>query len=53
MRVFIKGQEVVFDDEKGSVIDITTSQLVDMFCILSNIVKEDNSILFKTIEFTV
>ena len=53
MRVFILGQSVEFNDEKGNVINITKQQLSEMIRILNVATREDGEILFKTLEFTV
>lgn len=53
MRVFIKDNKATFDSETGAIISITTDQLIEMFRILSLAVKEDDGILFETLEFTV
>jgi len=53
MRVLIKGDEVIFDDETGNRITIRTNQLVEMIRLLKVCSNQDGRIIFETLEFIV
>lgn len=53
MRVSIGGREVIFDDDIDIEVRMTTDQLLEMHRILCLAIKEDNGLLFETVEFTV
>lgn len=53
MKVSIQGQVVMLIDEQGTTITISTDQLLEMFRLLCIAVKEDDGLLFETLEFTV
>ena len=53
MRVLIKGTAVIFSDDQGHDITITTDQLLEFLRILNISFRDDGSTVFETLEFTV
>ncbi len=53
MKVSIQDKAVMFIDEEGTTITITTHQLQEIFRLLCLAYKGDEGLLFETLEFTV
>jgi len=53
MKVSIRNNIVILDDDKGNDIHITTDQLLEMLRILDITFRDNGSTVFDTLEFTV
>lgn len=53
MIIRIKGQDVIFEDEKLTTLFLTTDQLIEMVRILNASINQDGRFLFSCLEFTV
>jgi len=53
MRVIIGDQDVIFDDEKGYQLHISTDQLLEMMRILNTVITPEGRFFFLNLEFDV
>jgi len=53
MKIKIEGKEVTFTDGEGTVIYMTTEQLLEMVHTLNASTNEDGGLIFNLLEFTV
>ena len=53
MIIRIKGDDVIFEDEKSTTLFLTTNQLLELAHIVQSISREDGGIIFNVIEFEV